>query len=67
MRKGIAVSPGVAVGKAYCIHEIFVDPDRKRLEEQDMGFLLGRTTEASLLGWKHTNNKLLLQGRNSQD
>jgi phosphotransferase system enzyme I (PtsI) len=30
MRKGVAVSPGVAVGTAYCIHEIFVDPDRKQ-------------------------------------
>jgi phosphotransferase system enzyme I (PtsI) len=32
MRKGIAVSPGVAVGTAYCIHDIFVNPDTKRLE-----------------------------------
>ncbi len=36
MRKGIPVSPGVAVGTAYCIHEIFVDPDTKRLEDQDV-------------------------------
>ena len=42
MRKGFAVSPGVAVGKAYCIHEIFVDPDRKRLEEQDITAELAR-------------------------
>ena len=34
MRKGIGVSPGVAVGTAYCIHEIFVNPDTKRLEEE---------------------------------
>ena len=26
MRKGIGVSPGVVIGKAYCIHEIFVNP-----------------------------------------
>ena len=32
MRRGIGVSPGVAVGTAYCIHEIFVDPDTRRLE-----------------------------------
>lgn len=32
MRKGIPVSPGVAVGRAYCIHEIFINPDTKRLE-----------------------------------
>ena len=42
MRKGIAVSPGVAVGTAYCIHEIFVDPDKKRLEEQEITAELAR-------------------------
>jgi phosphotransferase system enzyme I (PtsI) len=26
----------VAVGTAYCIHEIFVNPDTKRLEDQDV-------------------------------
>ena len=36
MRKGIGVSPGVAVGTAYCIHEIFVNPDTKRLEESEV-------------------------------
>ena len=36
MRKGIPVSPGVAVGIAYCIHEIFVDPDTQRLEDQEV-------------------------------
>ncbi len=36
MRKGIPVSPGVAVGTAYCIHEIFVDPDSQRLEDQEV-------------------------------
>jgi phosphotransferase system enzyme I (PtsI) len=36
MRKGIAVSPGVAVGTAYCIHEIFVNPDTKRLEDREI-------------------------------
>ncbi len=33
MRKGIAVSPGVAVGTAYCIHEIFVGAEGKPLNE----------------------------------
>ncbi|HEX4144378.1 MAG TPA: phosphoenolpyruvate--protein phosphotransferase [Pirellulales bacterium] len=33
MRKGIGVSPGVAVGTAYCINEIFVSPDARRLDE----------------------------------
>ncbi len=36
MRKGIPVSPGVAVGTAYCIHEIFVNPDTKRLEDSEV-------------------------------
>ncbi len=36
MRKGIAVSPGVAIGTAYCIHEIFVNPDTKRLEDREV-------------------------------
>jgi len=36
MRKGIPVSPGVAVGTAYCIHEIFVNPDTKRLEDNEV-------------------------------
>ena len=36
MRKGIAVSPGVAIGRAYCIHEIFVNPDTKRLEDREV-------------------------------
>ena len=27
MRKGIAVSPGVTIGTAYCIHEVFVDTE----------------------------------------
>lgn len=36
MRKGLAVSPGVAVGTAYCIHEIFVNPATRRLEESEV-------------------------------
>jgi len=36
MHKGIAVSPGVAVGTAYCIREIFVNPDTKRLESDEI-------------------------------
>jgi phosphotransferase system enzyme I (PtsI) len=35
MRKGIGVSPGVAVGTAYCIDEIFVNPETRRLEEDE--------------------------------
>lgn len=36
MRRGISVSPGVAIGKAYVIHEIFVNPDTKRLEDSEI-------------------------------
>jgi phosphotransferase system enzyme I (PtsI) len=36
MRKGIAVSPGVAIGLAYCIHEIYVSPDTKLLADSEV-------------------------------
>ena len=36
MRRGIAVSPGVAVGTAYCLDEIYVSPDTKRLEDREI-------------------------------
>lgn len=42
MRKGIAVSPGVSIGTAYCIHEIFVNPSQKRLEEGEVRAELDR-------------------------
>lgn len=42
MRKGIAVSPGVAIGTAYCIHEIFVVPDSKRLLDSEISAELAR-------------------------
>ncbi len=42
MRKGIPVSPGVAVGTAYCLHEIFVNPDTKRLEDREVTAELAR-------------------------
>jgi len=42
MRKGIGVSPGVAVGTAYCINEIFVGPDAKRLDEEEVRAELAR-------------------------
>jgi phosphotransferase system enzyme I (PtsI) len=46
MRKGIGVSPGVAVGTAYCINEIFVSPDSKRLEDGEVLDELARFDEA---------------------
>jgi phosphotransferase system enzyme I (PtsI) len=42
MRKGIAVSPGVAIGTAYCIQEIFVDPDTKTLADNEVTAELAR-------------------------
>ncbi len=42
MRKGIPVSPGVAIGTAYVIHEIFVNPDTKRLERSEITAELAR-------------------------
>lgn len=46
MRKGIAVSPGVAVGSAYCIHEIFVGPEGKPLAEAEVLAELDRFEQA---------------------
>ncbi len=36
MRRGIAVSPGIAIGTAFVIHQIFVNPDTKRLEDSEI-------------------------------
>ena len=46
MRKGIGVSPGVAVGTAYCIHEIFVNPQTRRLEQREVLSELTRYDDA---------------------
>ena len=46
MRKGIAVSPGVTIGTAYCIQEIFVNPDTRRLEESEVRDELARFDDA---------------------
>lgn len=42
MRRGIAVSPGVAVGTAYCLSDIFVRPDHKRLADREISAELAR-------------------------
>jgi phosphotransferase system enzyme I (PtsI) len=42
MNKGIAVSPGVAVGTAYCIDQIFVNPRKQRLEDDEISAELAR-------------------------
>src|SRR5688572_17097622 len=33
LRGGVAVSPGVAVGKAYCIHDIFLGDESRPLDD----------------------------------
>ena len=42
MRRGIAVSPGVAVGTAFCLDEIYVNPDTKRLQDREITAELAR-------------------------
>lgn len=46
MRKGIGVSPGVAIGSAYCIREIFVDPATKKLAAEEVQPELARFAAA---------------------
>lgn len=46
MRKGIAISPGIAIGTAYCIEAIFVNPDHLRLSEQEVPGELARLDAA---------------------
>lgn len=36
MRKGIAVSPGVVIGTAYCIQEVFVPSDSAKLDVDEV-------------------------------
>lgn len=36
MRRGIPVSPGIAIGTAYVVHGIFVNPETKKLEESEI-------------------------------
>jgi phosphotransferase system enzyme I (PtsI) len=42
MRHGIPVSPGVAVGTAYCLDEVFVHPERERIEHREISAELAR-------------------------
>lgn len=42
MRHGIAVSPGVAVGTAYCLREVFVNPGTKRINDREISAELAR-------------------------
>ncbi len=42
MRKGIAVSPGVVTGVAWCINPFFVNPDTKRLADHEVTAELAR-------------------------
>ena len=42
MRKGIPVSPGVAVGRAYCVDEILMSVDAKQLADSEISAELAR-------------------------
>lgn len=46
LRKGIAVSPGVAVGQAYCVPEVFVDPESEAIEHSEVFDELARYEQA---------------------
>jgi phosphotransferase system enzyme I (PtsI) len=46
MRKGIAVSPGVTIGSAYCIHEVFVDPEKSLLSPHEIAGELAKFENA---------------------
>lgn len=46
MRKGIAVSPGIAVGTAYCINEVFVHPDKTQIPKSEVAQELERYERA---------------------
>ncbi len=46
MRKGLPVSPGVAVGTAYRIHQIFIDPSARTLAAHEVRDELQRYEEA---------------------
>lgn len=47
MRKGVAVSPGVAVGRAYCVHEVFVGAKAQVASEEEGRAELARYDRAS--------------------
>ncbi len=61
MRKGIAVSPGVTIGTAYCIHEVFVDPGEGQLKTHEVPGELARFENArkrSIEDLRHLQNKV---------
>jgi phosphotransferase system enzyme I (PtsI) len=42
LHRGLAVSPGVAIGQAYCIHEIFIGDEKRPLDDEQ---ILGELTQ----------------------
>jgi phosphoenolpyruvate-protein kinase (PTS system EI component) len=42
MRKGIPVSPGVSVGKVYCVDDAFLAADARRLDDTEISAELAR-------------------------
>jgi phosphotransferase system enzyme I (PtsI) len=64
MRRGIAVAPGIAIGTAYCIHEVFVNPERRRIDRNDIDEELAafeRARQVSLVELKTLQAKALKQ------
>ncbi len=46
MKKGIAVSPGVTIGTAYCIHDVYVDPKLTHVQPNEVNAELARFEDA---------------------
>jgi phosphoenolpyruvate-protein phosphotransferase len=64
MPRGLAVAPGVAIGTAYCIQEVFVSPDRSHLLPSEVKPELDRFVQAvekSKLEIQSLQNKALKQ------
>lgn len=55
MRRGIAVAPGIAIGTAYCIHEVFVNPERRQIVASEI--------EAELASFESARQKSLVEVR----
>ncbi|MDZ4851143.1 MAG: phosphoenolpyruvate--protein phosphotransferase [Pirellulaceae bacterium] len=55
MRRGIAVAPGIAIGTAYCIHEVFVNPERRQI--------LASEIETELASFESARQKSLVEVR----
>ena len=64
MKKGIAVSPGVTIGKAYCIHDVFVDPKLTHVKPGEVDAELARFENArrrSIADLRTLQEKVIVQ------